>query len=80
LSRLAFITNRPPLVFMRAIKPCTRWRRRTFGCHVRFVAISYLAREIRKVRLYLLFRLPANLQGRLPQNKTRFLSETGFLG
>jgi len=36
LSRRAFKTARPPLVFIRSRKPCTRLRRRTLGCHVRF--------------------------------------------
>ena len=36
LSRRAFRTALPPLVFIRARKPCTRIRRRTLGCHVRF--------------------------------------------
>ena len=34
LALRAFSTLRPPLVDMRAIKPCTRTRRRFLGCHV----------------------------------------------
>jgi hypothetical protein len=34
--RRALRTRRPPLVFILARKPCTRLRRRTLGCHVRF--------------------------------------------
>jgi hypothetical protein len=36
LSRRALRTRRPPLVFIRDRNPCTRLRRRTLGCQVRF--------------------------------------------
>jgi hypothetical protein len=35
-SRLDLRTFRPPLVFILALNPCTRLRRRTLGCHVLF--------------------------------------------
>jgi hypothetical protein len=35
-NRRAFRTLRPPLVFIRSRNPCTRFRWRTLGCHVRF--------------------------------------------
>jgi hypothetical protein len=42
--RLALRTFRPPLVFIRARNPCTRFRFRTLGCHVLFgILISLLS-------------------------------------
>lgn len=42
LARRALSTLRPPLVDMRAIKPCARTRRRFLGCHVLLgMVISY---------------------------------------
>jgi hypothetical protein len=42
--RLALRTRRPPLVFIRARKPCTRERLRFLGCHVRFgIPIPHLS-------------------------------------
>ena len=40
LARRAFRIARPARVFIRALKPCFRFRRRLFGWNVRFVTTS----------------------------------------
>ena len=44
-ARRVASTLRPPVVFMRARKPCTRARRRVFGWYVRFTIESLLPGE-----------------------------------
>ena len=45
-SRLALMTRRPPLVAMRARKPCVRLRGMRFGCQVLFIDATNLALSV----------------------------------